>query len=366
MNTPEHFMKLAIQIAETSRTKSSPNPHVGAIVVNNDRVISQGSTQKFGGDHAEIVALKQAGKNAEGADLYVTLEPCCHYGKTPPCTDAIIASGIKRVFAGLSDPNPLVDGKGFQILRDHGIEVHTGILRCEIEKQLEVFIYWKQNKIPYIVMKNAVTLDGRIASNTGDSKWITGENSRKRVHLLRSQYDAVLTGINTVIADDPLFNVRYFEDSRFPIRIILDPFLKIPLTSKIAQTANLYKTIIFKSTNYIDPQKEEQLFEKDMTVISVPSDEEKLDLIEILAKLSDFPISSVMVEAGKTLNTSFLRNQLVQKIYYFIAPKIIGGNNSVYNDLNIDLMSECIKIVNKTVEFIDDDLLVTGYVLYNR
>lgn len=365
MNQNEKFMRLAIHAAETSAGISSPNPHVGAVLVKNGIVVATGSTQFCGGDHAEIVALKKAGEKARDAELYVTLEPCCHYGKTPPCTDAIIKAGIKKVIVGITDPNPLVNGKGLKILQNNGIEVVSDILSEEISKQLEIFVFWKKNNRPFITMKNAVTLDGKIASETGDSKWITGELAREQVHLLRSRNDAVLTGINTVLADDPMLNVRLKDVSKSPIRVILDPNLLIPEKSKIVHTAQDYKTIVFYSNNGELLEKIDRLTNHGIQCIPVEGEDEKLDLQAVLTTLSEMSVSSLMIEAGKNINTAFLKEKLVNKIYYYIAPKIIGGSYSVFSDLGLDSMSEAITLNEKKIEIIGDDILVSGYVCYH-
>jgi diaminohydroxyphosphoribosylaminopyrimidine deaminase/5-amino-6-(5-phosphoribosylamino)uracil reductase len=362
----DSYMIMAIDSAEKGRGLSSPNPFVGAIIVKNDSIIGQGFTQKAGSDHAEIVALKQAGENAKDADLYVTLEPCCHYGKTPPCTDAIIKAGIKNVYAGITDPNPLVSGKGFKLLSEAGINVESGFHKEEIEKQLEYFITWKTKNRPFVIMKNAVSLDGKTATKTGDSKWITNSESRAEVHRLRAQVDAIITGINTVKADDPLLTPRGTRTLRYPVRIILDPFLEIPIDCLILETADQYPTLIIKSDEYQCTGKEEYLQDCYCEILSAPCKAGFLDLNFILKYLAEQNISSLLVETGKILSTSFMRQKLVDKIYYFIAPKILGGLNTVFEELNIEKMDEAIQLRVDSVNNLDNDIMMIAYVADNR
>ncbi len=382
----EKYMKLAIETAEKGRFLSRPNPFVGAVIVKDDTVIGLGYTQKCGSDHAEIVALKQAGDQAKGASLYVTLEPCCHYGKTPPCTEAIIKAGIKHVYAGLSDPNPAVNGKGFGYLLQADIEVEFGFMAEQIEKQLEAFLTWKRLKRPFVIMKNATSLDARIATSTGESKWITNNESRKIVHQIRAEVSAIISGVRSVIADDPLLNVRisdvrHFETGELltgcpsPIRVILDPFLEIPKHSLIVETASQYPTLIVRSENpdfvsqsdewqFLD--KEDYLREMSCEVLAVKATQDKIDLKSLLTVLSEREISSVLVETGPTLATSFLKAHLVDKIYYFIAPKILGGQNTVFQDLNIETMDSAIQLHFDSVHRIESDILVKAYVSNHR
>ncbi len=382
----EKYMKMAVDVAERGRYLSRPNPFVGAVIVKDSDIIGQGFTQKCGSDHAEIVALKQAGKMAQGADLYVTLEPCCHHGKTPPCTDAIIKAGIKKVFAGIGDPNPEVNGKGFEILRQAGIEVEHGFMTDRIEKQLEAFLTWKKLKRPFVIMKNATSLDARIATSTGESKWITNSESRKVVHLIRAEVSAIISGVRSVICDDPLLNVRINEIKHFetgeivsgcssPLRVILDPFLQIPKHCLIVETAQKYPTLIVRSdqkkfdspgeqANFV--VKEDYLREMGCEVISMNAHEENINLKSLLSYLSDREISSVLVESGPTLCSSFLKNRLIDKIYYFIAPKILGGSNSVFNNLNIQEMDSAIKLNFSSVHQIETDILIQAYVSDHR
>ena len=350
-------MELAINIAEKARGLCNPNPNVGAVIVKKNKIIGQGYTLSYGSDHAEIQAIKNCNENPKDADLYVTLEPCSHYGKTPPCTESIIKAGIKNVYAGIQDPNPKVKGKGFTSLKEAGIKTNYPFFEKEISKQLEVYLHWIQYKKPFVIMKNAVSLDGKIAAENGDSKWITSETSRKKVHELRQEADAVLTTINTLLKDDPLLNVRLEDKKRDPIRIILDPKLEIPYNSQIYKTIKEQTTIIF--------------FDKDLPIkhsldaIPVSCKNNFLDFNEILSILADKNITSIMVEAGPTLNSYLLKNNYVNKLYYFIAPKIIGGTKNVYHDLDILRLENQLKIHEVDIKIFGSDILVSGYLKVN-
>jgi diaminohydroxyphosphoribosylaminopyrimidine deaminase/5-amino-6-(5-phosphoribosylamino)uracil reductase len=346
-------MKLAMSVAETNREITSPNPFVGAVLVRDGKIISTGYTIAYGKDHAEVSAIKNCSESTIDSDLYVTLEPCCHFGKTTPCTDAIITAGIKNVYIGITDPNPIVNGKGINILQNEGINVVTGILEKEITQQLEVYLHWIRYKKPFIILKNAVSLDAKIASANSSDKWITNSVSRKKVHELRHQSDAVLTTINTVIADNPILNVRLKNVKKHPIRIILDQKLQIELNSNICKTAILYKTIIFYSSNFKNQEKIKSLTDLHIEIIPVPLsslNENHLDMNIILDILSKKKITSILIEAGTQLNSYLLENNLVNKIYYFLAPKILGGDKDVfYIDHAIPLNIQQIKTLKNDI-----------------
>ena len=243
MTIKEEYMRRALEIARKGMGKVAPNPMVGCVIVKNGEIIGQGYHERYGHYHAERTALINMGEECKGADLYVTLEPCCHHGKTPPCTDSIIEKGIKRVFVGCLDPNPLIAGKGIQILRENNIEVVTGILEEECLKLNEMFFYYITKKRPYVALKYAMTLDGKIATCIDDSKWVTNEKSREDVHRLRNEYHAIMVGINTVLADDPMLNCR-IPNGTDPVRIICDSRLRIPLDSNIVKTSKDIETIV--------------------------------------------------------------------------------------------------------------------------
>jgi len=407
----EKYFNLAYELAERGRGKCSPNPFVGAVIVKNDKIIGKGFTQHLGQDHAEIQAIKDANRldstskrsvelRSINADIYVTLEPCAHFGKTPPCADAIIKAGIKKVYAGIKDPNPLVNGKGFQKLKDAGVEIESGFWKNKIKKQLEYYLTFITKKRPFVLMKNAVSLDGKIATESGDAKWISCKESREFVHHLRNEVDVILTGIGTVLADDPLLNVRSLKSSEclkapqeiksfgmvdnsqkgsektitavsflnhsqgfnHPIRAILDSNLQIPKNSKIVQTAKEIETIIFIRQDLQNNQdKITRLKKNGIEIIKIESDKNGLNLRSILDELYLRNYYSVMIEAGSKVCSSFLRANLVDKLFYFIAPKIIGGNFSLFKELKISKMADSFQIKIEKSEIVGNDLLLIGY-----
>ena len=389
----EKYFKLAFNLAEQGRGKCSPNPFVGAVIVKDDKIIGQGFTQPYGKDHAEVQAIKDANESdwtskrslelrTNGAEMYVTLEPCAHFGKTPPCADAIIKAGIAKVYAGIKDPNEKVNGKGFQKLIDAGITVEYGINEDVIKKQLEYYITYITKKRPFVFMKNAVSKDGKIALSDGSPIQITGEESRKRVHQLRNETDVILTGIGTVLRDDPMLNVRFFshtEHSRSatsdassssvkndkinnPTRVILDSNLQIPINSKIAQTAKEIKTIVFVREDLRDAQdKIAELQSLGIELVKVSSSDTGLNLKVILNELYKRNYYSVMIEAGSKICSSFIREKLVDKIYRFVAPKIIGGNFALFRELNDTEMKNVLNFKIESTEKVGEDILIISY-----
>ena len=356
------YLRKAIELAENARGKCSPNPFVGCVITKNGKIIGEGFTQPWGKDHAEVQALKQAGELAQGADLYVTLEPCSHYGKTPPCALAIKQAGIKRVFIGIKDPNPLVSGKGIAILEEAGIEVKYNLLTSEITHQLEYFLTYIQKDRPFVFIKSAVSLDGKIADDSGNSKWITNDKSRERVHQLRAEADAVITGVSTVNRDDAMFNVRLDGyTGKNPLRIVLDYDLEINLASKLVQSSPVIKTIIYTSINNLKSDKAKKLTEFNISIRSTQSIGKNFILKNILKELKEEYISVLMVEAGPNLASSFVREELVDKLYYFVAPSLIGGNNSSFSDIGVNDISHK-KVLNLySTEVIEGDILLIYY-----
>ncbi|MDD2332702.1 MAG: bifunctional diaminohydroxyphosphoribosylaminopyrimidine deaminase/5-amino-6-(5-phosphoribosylamino)uracil reductase RibD [Candidatus Cloacimonetes bacterium] len=355
-------MKLAIRIAEKSRGRCSPNPFVGAVIVRQDEVLATGNTLSYGSDHAEIVALKKAGKKAKGAVLYVTLEPCSHFGATPPCTEAIIAAGIKEVFIGLQDPNPLVNGKGIARLKQAGIEVETGFEEENIRRQLEWYICHISKQRPFIIWKAALSLDGRFAAEDGSSRWISNQASRNLVHRMRSQVDAIITGINTILTDNPLLNVRTGKAIKQPLRIILDPFLLLPHKTQIAQTAISYPTLVFY--NQAQQDQIQALQKQGIKLIRVKGNGKKLSLPEVMAELNLRRITSVMLEAGSELSSSFFKEGLVDKCYIFYGAKLLGGEKTMLDKLGIHSINEAIGLQGITFRRIQDNVLISGYPVY--
>ncbi len=316
-------MNMALALAVKGIGFVNPNPLVGAVIVKNGRVIGTGWHEKYGGLHAERNAFKNCTEDPRGADIYVTLEPCCHFGKTPPCTDAIIENGIRRVFIGSSDPNPKVAGKGVSILREHGIEVFENVAKDQCDRINKIFFHFITEGTPYVILKYAMTADGKTAAVTGESKWISSEASREDVQKLRKRTAAVMTGIGTVLQDDPLLNCR-LPDPGVHSRIICDSSLRIPLNSKILKTSGDIPTII--ATVSDDREKAGKIENCGASVLRVPSHNGHVDL-NILMKLlaEEKHIDSILLEGGAELAYSAFNSGIVNKVRVYLAPKIFGG-----------------------------------------
>lgn len=358
----EKYMKLAMQLAGNAIGRTSPNPLVGAVIVKDNRVVGCGWHRKAGTPHAEVHALNQAGELAQGADVYVTLEPCAHYGKTPPCAKALVEAKVKNVYGGLLDVNPKVAGKGFKILEDAGIHVEYGFLQDELRKQNEVFFKWIEHKKPFIVLKAAMTLDGKIATATGQSKWITNETSRAYGYKLRDIYDGIMVGINTVIEDNPMLTARV-DGGKNPIRIVVDSSLKIDINANVVQDKSA-KTII-ATTDKADKDKILKLQAQDVDVIVVDKDKnDKVDIEKLLDILGQQNICSILVEGGATLSGSFVAKKLVDKVYFFIAPKIVGGKEAKTPVAGTGILNlqEALALKDIQVEKLDEDILIIGRV----
>ncbi len=366
MQKKEEYMRRALELARKGEGHTSPNPMVGCVVVKDGRIISEGYHEKYGEFHAERNALTRCTEDTAGADLYVTLEPCCHQGKTPPCTDIIIEKKIARVFVGSMDSNPLVAGKGVQILRDHGIYVETGILDAECRKLNEVFYHYIATKTPFVVMKYAMTLDGKIACATGDSKWVTGEIARTQVHRMRGRYSGIMVGIGTVLADDPMLNCRV-EGGVDPVRIICDSNLHIPTESQIVKTASDIETIVACSQEALESERKQEkirrLKEAGIQIIGTEG-AHGVNLVELMKKLGGQNIDSILLEGGGTLNASALEDGIVNKVYAYIAGKLIGGMDarSPVEGMGIDRMADAITLQNVEIEKLGDDFCIVGYV----
>ncbi len=317
-------MRMALELAKKGCGFVNPNPMVGAVLLKEGRVIGTGYHGRYGGPHAERNALAGCEESPEGATLYVTLEPCCHYGKTPPCTEAILNAGIRRVVVGSFDPNPLVKGKGIRILREKGVEVTEGILKQECDRLNEVFFHFIQTGRPYVVMKYAMTMDGKTAAYTGDSKWITGDAARENVHKDRLRYSAIMVGIGTILADDPLLTCR-IEGGRDPLRIICDTALRLPLTSRIVATANEVPTLI--ATSCRDLKAQQPYLKAGCRILSLEQADGHLDLSELMIKLGAEKIDSILLEGGGILNWSALKAGIVNRVQTYIAPKLFGGSD---------------------------------------
>jgi len=358
----EKYMRLAMQLAGNAIGRTSPNPLVGAVIVKDNRVVGCGWHRKAGTPHAEVHALNQAGELAQGADVYVTLEPCAHYGKTPPCSKALVEAKVKNVYGGLLDVNPKVAGKGFKILEDAGIHVEYGFLQDELRKQNEVFFKWIEHKKPFIVLKAAMTLDGKIATATGQSKWITNETSRAYGYKLRDIYDSIMVGINTVIEDNPMLTARV-DGGKNPIRIVVDSSLKIDINANVVQDKSA-KTIV-ATTDKADKDKILKLQAQDVDVIVVDKDEnDKVDIEKLLDILGQQNICSILVEGGATLSGSFVAKKLVDKVYFFIAPKIVGGKEAKTPVAGTGILNlqEALALKDIQIEKLEEDILIIGRV----
>mgnify|MGYP001268946401 CR=1 FL=1 len=358
------YMQLALSLAKMGLGFTSPNPMVGAVIVKDGQIIGQGYHQKAGTPHAEVHALREAGYKARGATLYVTLEPCVHFGRTPPCTDAIIQAGIKHVIIAARDPNPLVAGRGIQKLQDAGITLTVGFMEQEALRLNEVFNKFITTALPFVVLKSAITLDGKIATAAGHSQWITGEEARQYGHRLRHQYDAILVGVGTVIADNPKLTTRlYNTEGKNPIRVILDSTARIPLSSHVL-TDNAAETII-AVTPEAPEERIKALSATGVKVVVMPSCDGRVDFGALITELGSRGITAIFIEGGATVNAAALRANLVDKIHFFIAPKIIGDHAAPgpFASLGINNLEHAVKLSIGTVEKIGDDLHIEAYVV---
>lgn len=354
------YMKQALVLAEKGHGWVNPNPMVGAVLVKDGHIIGEGYHTRYGQLHAEREAFKNAAERGEetaGADLYVTLEPCCHTGKQPPCTEAVLASGVKRVIVGCTDPNPVVAGRGIRLLREKGLEVVAGVLRGECERRNEVFFHFMRTKLPFTVLKYAMTLDGKTATVSGKSQWITGEAARKRVHEDRGRYMAILTGVSTVLADNPQLTCR-IPGGKNPIRVIADTKLRTPLSSTVVQTARETPTWIVTAVS--DTGRKKAYEDAGCRVLSVPAKEGELDLQAMMQRLGEEKVDSVMVESGGTLAWSFLKAGLVNRVQAYIAPKIFGGAGAPtpVRGTGVDAPPEAFLLKKPEAVWLGEDLLL--------
>lgn len=358
----ERYMRRALELARLARGRTSPNPMVGAVVVKNGEIVGEGWHQKAGTPHAEIHALRAAAENARDAELFVTLEPCCHSGRTGPCTEAVVAAGIRRVIVAMTDPNPKVAGQGITCLREHGIEVSTGVLAPEAADLNAAFIKWISCGLPFVVLKSGMSLDGKIATATGESKWITGPESRLAVHRLRDSVDVIMTGIGTVLADDPELTTRLPEGGRSPVRVILDRMARLPLEAKILADG-VSPVIIVVSTD-APADRVASLERNGAEVLRMQTDVSGVDLHTTLRALGERCYSSVLVEAGGTLNGALLKQNLVDRMVLFMAPRIIGGSSAPgpFGGEGIKLLSDAVELEDIEISRTGQDIMVSGYV----
>jgi len=359
------YMKMALHLAQQGRGRTSPNPMVGAVVVKDGAVAGMGYHQKAGTPHAEIHALNEAGMAAQGSTLYVTLEPCCHRGRTLPCVDFIIRSRVARVVAAMQDPNPLVNGRGIRMLRDAGIKVDIGILENEALVLNEFFIKYITKKIPFVILKAAVSLDGRIATRTGESRWITGEAARERAHEIRDTVDAVLVGVNTVITDNPSLTTRLAgRQGRDPIRIILDTHLRTPLDARVIVNDSPAKTFIFAGGD-VARERIKAYQERNVTVLVAKKGMHRIEFVQILEDLGVMEVSSLMIEGGAEVHASALKSGIVDRVVFFVAPKIIGGGGSreSVGNLGVERIRDAVQIEHIHVEQVGEDVMIEGDVI---
>jgi len=356
----EQWMKRALRLAEAGRGRTSPNPVVGAVLVKRGKVVGEGYHAKIGGAHAEIIGLHQAGEKARGAVLYLNLEPCTHYGRTPPCVPQIIKAGVKRVVIGMKDPNPVVNGKGIEALKESGLDVKVGVLGKECRRLNEAFCKYILKKEPFVVLKVAATLDGKIATRNGDSKWISGEASRRFVHKLRDEVDGVLVGIGTVLRDDPLLTAR-MKEGREPYRIVLDSRLKIPEEAKVFENSPL--EVILATTGSAPQDKIERLEKRGVRVLIIDSKEGRVNLRSCLSKLGEIGIMNLLVEGGSRVNGSFLDEGLVDKFLLFLSPKLIGDPQSVgiFGGRGVSNLKEAVGLKEIKTKRMGEDIFVEGY-----
>jgi diaminohydroxyphosphoribosylaminopyrimidine deaminase/5-amino-6-(5-phosphoribosylamino)uracil reductase len=321
-------MNLALALAVRGQGRVEPNPMVGCVLAKNGRIVGRGYHKKFGGPHAEVEALRDAGSRARGATAYVTLEPCCHYGKTPPCTEALITAGVRRVVAALKDPNPLVSGRGFRKLRQAGITCDVGLLEDEARRLNAPFITRQKKRRPYVILKWAQSLDGKIATRTGDSKWISSAASRRRVHELRARVDAILVGISTVLIDDPDLTARGVRRRRIATRIVLDSNLKTPLAAKLVRTARHTPTLLFCRATRSHSTHAQRLRARGCEIIGVPTARGGISLKAVLRTLHDRGMTNLLVEGGGCVLGRFIDQHLADEALIFVAPKLIGGETA--------------------------------------
>jgi len=356
----EKWMKRTLRLAEAGRGRTSPNPVVGAVLVRRGKTVGEGYHARIGEPHAEIVALRQAGDKARGAVLYVNLEPCTHYGRTPPCVPQVINAGVKRVVIGMEDPNPMVNGKGIEALRKFGLDVRVGVLKKECRRLNEAFCKYILKKEPFVVLKVAATMDGKIATRDGDSKWISGEASRRFVHKLRDQVDGVLVGVDTILRDNPLLTARR-KEGREPFRIVLDSRLKIPEEAKVFEHSP--QEVILATTEAAPEDKIERLRERGVRVLITDSKEGRVNLKSCLKELAELGIISLLVEGGSRVNGSFLDEGLIDKFLLFLSPKLMGDPQAlgIFGGSGVFNLEEAIAMKEIKTKRIGEDVLVEGY-----
>lgn len=364
MIRPEGFMRRALELAERGAGWTSPNPMVGAVIVKDNNILSEGWHEEFGGPHAEFIALQRAGTLARGADLYLNLEPCVAApGKrNPPCAAEIIRAGIKRVFVALRDPDLRINGKGIEALRRAGIDVIEGLLEQEARKLNEIYLKFKTTGKPFVTLKMAMTADGKIATRTGDSQWISSQRSLEFAHELRHRYRAILVGVGTVLADDPELTARLAKKTRNPIRIVLDSYGRIPPDAEVVRSAHQVRTIL-ATTDAIPPEKESVLQHAHVEVWKLPTRGGHVDPQAVIEKLAHEQIDSMLIEGGAEIAWSFLRERLIDKILFVVAPKIVGGRATPgpVGGVGFERLSDAISLREINVSRLGNDILYEAY-----
>lgn len=357
------YMQQALELARGGAGYVSPNPLVGCIIVKDGQVVGRGYHQRFGGPHAEVYALQEAGPRARGAALYVNLEPCSHTGKTPPCAAAVVQAGIGRVVVALRDPNPLVAGGGLARLQQAGIAITLGVCEAEARQLNEAFLKYVTTRCPFVTLKCAISLDGKIATRTGASRWITGDLARAEVHRLRHATDAILVGIGTVLQDDPLLTTR-LPDQRgvHALRVIVDSTVRLPLQAHVAQVAADCRTLV-ATTVRATAERQQQLQAQGIEIVSLPAyDDGRVNLEALLCHLGTRGVASVLVEGGAMLSATLLRRRLVDKVLFFVAPKIIGGDGiSVIGACGVETMEQVIGVQDLTWQRLGEDVVLQAY-----
>lgn len=361
----ETYMRLALELAEKARGRTSPNPMVGAVIIKDGEVVGKGYHQKAGTPHAEVHALLDAGNRAVGATMYVTLEPCSHVGRTPPCSDAVIKAGISQVYVAMEDPNPLVAGQGIRRMENAGIKVHIGLMENEARRLNEIFIKFITTKRPFVLLKWAMTLDGKIAARSGHSKWVTGSQAREMVHRLRDQYDSILVGIDTVITDNPELTCRLPAGGRDPVRIVLDSNARMPIDARVISQESTVPTYVAITGEA--SQERVKLLQGKVEILKIASDTHgRVGLPELLSKLGEMEISSVLVEGGSTIAAAFLEAKLVDKVMAFVAPKIVGGVQAQgpVGGKGGETMDQAINLTGVNFGQVGEDYFLEGYPSY--
>jgi len=361
MGGDEQFMEQAIELAASADYHTSPNPMVGAVVVRDGKVVGMGAHMRAGEPHAEVHALNTAGDAARGADLYVTQEPCSHHGRTPPCVDAVIAAGVKRVVIGMQDPNPKVDGRGISALRAAGITVISGVLEQRVRKLNEFFVKHVTTGMPFVTAKFAMSLDGRIATHSGESRWITSDEARQEVHRLRHMHDAILVGANTVLRDDPNLTTRLPEGGRSPLRVVVDSRLRVPFEARIFGQES--GSVLLATSDRARGDRLREFEKRGVPVVVLPADHGRVGLPDLLRHLGEREAISLLIEGGSSMHGSAFDQRLVDKVVAFVAPRIIGGIEApgAVGGHGVDALSDAHALRDVEVRSIGPDVMIAGY-----